>query len=75
MGRLAAVALAVVALAVFAQVVPLRGRTLAERWRDASGPGAFLVDGWRELRDPGPADAYTPAEREALERLISERGR
>jgi hypothetical protein len=35
-------------LLVVAAFVPVGGKTLAERWRAAPGPGAFLERGWRE---------------------------
>jgi hypothetical protein len=35
-------------LLVVAAFVPVGGRTLAERWRTAPAPGAFLERSWRE---------------------------
>ena len=73
--RLAAIALALLAVYAAVQFVPLHGRTVAERWRASPGIQSFVTSSWQELADRGPADDYTPAERRALERLLSERGR
>jgi hypothetical protein len=74
--RLSAILLALVALAAAASLVPLHGRTLAERWRAAPDAGAFASSTWEDLTGgPPPADEYTAAERAALERLLSERSR
>jgi hypothetical protein len=74
--RLTAFALALLGLAAAGLLVPLHGRTVADRWRAASGPGEFASSTWHELTaEPPPADEYTPAERKELERLLSERSR
>lgn len=73
--RLAAIALVLLALSAAALFVPLRGRTVADRWRAARGVASFVTSAWQELAGTEPAENYTPAERRALERLLSERGR
>ena len=47
----AAVLLGAVAALVF--LLPLRGRTLADRYRSAGAPGAFVTRLWAELRGEG----------------------
>ena len=51
---------ALLGLAAGVLLVPIGGRTLADRWRSSR---------------QGPAEHYTPAERRALDRLLSDRAR
>jgi len=83
-----ALKLALAAAAVWAvfTFVPVRGRTLEERWRAAGGVAAFVEDGWAEvaaaLRPPArpqksgvperPTERHTEADRRAVDRLVSE---
>jgi hypothetical protein len=48
----AALVLAVLAAALF--LAPIRGRTLADRWRAADGAVDFARRGWAELRGAPP---------------------
>ncbi len=84
-----ALKLAVAAAAVWAvwSFVPLRGRTLAQRWAAAPTAQAFVERGWAELTAarpqaqarPGPAararppEGHTEADRREVDRLLSDR--
>jgi hypothetical protein len=48
--RLAALALVTGGLAAAVFLVPVHGRTVADRWEAAPGAGAFFGSAWRELR-------------------------
>jgi hypothetical protein len=88
------VALAAGALWAVWTFVPVRGRTLAERWRAAPDAAAFVERGWDEAthalagrssakpqaqarQKPAPAqrptEGHTEADRQAVERLLSDR--
>jgi hypothetical protein len=86
-------ALAGAALWAIWTFVPVRERTLAERWRAAGSVSAFLERGLAELTGAGeprparpqaraqkpagsrerPSEGHTDADRDAVERLLSER--
>ncbi len=86
-----AVKLALAAAAVWAvaSFVPVHGRTLAERWREAGDLGTFVERGWAEAngaaprapsraqaRSPSrdrPTEGHTEADRRAIDRILSER--
>jgi hypothetical protein len=82
--------LALAAAAVWAvwTFVPLKGRTLAQRWEAAPSPQAFVERGWAEVTGgparpqarnarPGgrerPTEGHTEADRREVDRLLSER--
>lgn len=85
-----ALKLALAAAAVWAvwSFVPVRGRTLAQRWSAAPTPQAFAERGWAELTGtpsrppaqarPGPAararptEGHTEADRREVDRLVAE---
>jgi hypothetical protein len=83
-----ALKLALAAAAVWAvwSFVPVRGRTLAQRWAAAPTAPAFLERGWAELAGatakpqarPGPAararptEGHTDADRREVDRLVAE---
>lgn len=84
-----ALKLALASAAVWAvwTFVPLRGRTLAQRWDAAPTAPAFLERAWAELggrpaapqaRKPGPAararptEAHTDSDRREVDRLVAE---
>lgn len=48
--RLAALLVVLGGLAAAVLLVPLRGRTVAQRWHSAPGAAAFLASGWDEIR-------------------------
>ena len=70
----------------FWSFVPVRDRTLAQRWDAAPTVPAFLERAWAELggavrpqaRKPGPAararptEAHTEADRREVDRLVAE---
>jgi hypothetical protein len=84
-----ALKLALAAAAVWAvwTFVPLRGRTLAQRWDAAPSVPAFLERAWAEVGGgparpearPGPAararptEGHTEADRREVDRLVAER--
>ncbi len=67
--------------------VPVRGRTLAQRWDASPSVSGFLEGAWAELRGPArpqartarpggrerPTEGHTEADRRAVDRLLSER--
>jgi hypothetical protein len=67
--------------------VPLRGRTLAQRWDAAPSAPAFLQGAWAEARAAvagaparaprpdrlRPTEGHTEADRREIDRLVSER--
>jgi hypothetical protein len=68
--------------------VPVKGRTLAQRWQAAPTAQAFVQRGWAELGGapprpqaraarPGgrerPTEGHTEADRREVDRLLSER--
>jgi hypothetical protein len=85
-----AVKVALAAAAVWAvwTFVPLRGRTLAERWDAAGSLPVFADRAWAELAGPRPpakpqarqkpsprerpTEGHTEADRRALDRILSE---
>jgi hypothetical protein len=83
------VAFAAAALWAVWSFVPLRGRTLADRWHAAPDAGAFAERAWAELgggraapkpqarQKPAPAqrptEGHTDADRKAVDRILSER--
>ncbi len=83
-----ALKLALAAAAVWAvwTFVPVRGRTLAQRWDASPSVPAFLEGAWAELRGPArpqarggpasrarPTEGHTEADRREVDRLLSER--
>lgn len=81
-----AVKLALAAAAAWAvwSFVPVRGRTLADRWRAAGGFVPFVERSWAEAtgsrspqaRSPSrerPTEAHSEADRRALDRILSQR--
>ncbi len=84
-----ALKLALAAAAVWAvwTFVPVRGRTLAQRWDANPSVSAFAEGAWVELRGPvrpqargarpggreRPTEAHTEADRREVDRLLSER--
>jgi hypothetical protein len=46
--KLVAVFVVLGALTAGVFLTPIRGRTVADRWTDARGPGAFVKDAWSE---------------------------
>lgn len=83
--KLALASAAVWALGTF---VPIRGRTLAQRWEDAPSGAVFLGRVWAEVagetprpqaRSPRslarerPTEGHTEADRREVDRLLSER--
>ncbi|HEX9244500.1 MAG TPA: hypothetical protein VF875_18830 [Anaeromyxobacter sp.] len=83
------VAFAAAALWAVWSFVPLRGRTLADRWHAAPDGVAFAERGWAELAGgraapkpqarqkpaPGqrPTEGHTDSDRKAVDRILSER--
>ncbi len=81
--------LALAAAAVWAvwTFVPVRGRTLAQRWEANPSVVAFGEAAWAELRGPTrppahgarpggrerPTEGHTEADRREIDRLLSER--
>jgi hypothetical protein len=61
--RLAAFALALGGLAAAALLLPLDGRTVADRWRAAPDARAFASAAWDELRGEPPAPRRAAAPR------------
>jgi hypothetical protein len=62
--RLAALALVLGGLAAAALLLPLDGRTVADRWRAAPDARAFAVAAWDELRGaPAPPPRRAAAAR------------
>ncbi len=83
-----ALKLALAAAAVWAvwTFVPVRGRTLAQRWDANPSVAAFAEAAWAELRGPArsqargrpggrerPTEGHTEADRREVDRLLSER--
>lgn len=81
-----AVKLALAAAAVWAvwSFVPIRGRTLAARWRAAGGLVPFVERSWseatgtpaRQARSPArerPTEGHSEADRRALDRILTQR--
>jgi hypothetical protein len=85
-----ALKLLVAAAAVWAvwSFVPVNGHTLADRWRAAGTPSAFLERGWAEatggshakparpqarLPSQRPTEGHTDADRKAVERILADR--
>ncbi len=68
--------------------VPIKGRTLAQRWTAAGSASAFIERGWAEItRDPAkpqartqkppaarerPTEGHTDADRRTIDRILSE---
>lgn len=66
--------------------VPVRGRTLAQRWDANPSAEAFLRSAWTEVRGPArpqarapgpaararPTEGHTEADRREVERLVAE---
>ena len=50
-------ALASAAVAAIWAFVPFGGRTLADRWEVARGPGDFVERTWAEMKGPAPQQA------------------
>jgi hypothetical protein len=85
-----AVKLALSAAVVWAlwTFVPIKGRTLAERWQAAGSFSAFAESGWAEVSGGRPAprpqarqkpaprerptEGHTEADRRALDRILNE---
>ncbi|HEX9053160.1 MAG TPA: hypothetical protein VF841_21710 [Anaeromyxobacter sp.] len=85
-----ALKLALAAAAVWAvwTFVPVRGRTLAQRWDSNPSVSAFVEGAWAELRGPArpqargarpgpgarerPTERHTEADRREVDRLLSE---
>ncbi len=83
-----ALKLALAAAAVWAvwTFVPVRGRTLAQRWDAHPSVPAFLESAWAELHGPAkpqargarpgirerPTEGHTEADRREVDRLLSE---
>ncbi len=81
-------ALAAAALWAIWTFVPIRGRTLAERWRAAGSASAFVERGWADVtggptrpqarsQKPAaprerPTEGHTDGDRRAIERILSE---
>ena len=57
-------------------LLPIHGRTVADRWHAAPDPAAFARSAWVEARHgPLPVEHHTADDRASLDRLLSERSR
>jgi hypothetical protein len=63
--RLLALAILLGGVAVVALLVPIRGRTVADRWQAAPDASAFLSSAWSELRGEEPRRRSADRERAA----------